>query len=96
MDIAAASTEYVHVPVTATGGGTINTTVPPRFAFLPGGSDPATTDWYTGQWADGAARILVGPNGGTLSLPTGHYWLWVTWAAGLESPVYRAGRVRVY
>ncbi|TVL89756.1 hypothetical protein [Streptomyces sp. SAJ15] len=97
MDLATTSTEYVHVSVTATSGGDpVNLTTPPRLAFLTSRSNPADGDWRTGEWSSGAARLLVGPDGGAIELAPGTYWTWATWEAGAETPVYRAGRIRVY
>lgn len=96
MDIAATSTEYIHIPVTATADGDpINLADPPRIAFLPGNGNPEADDWHDGEWADGNARILIGPEGGAIELDPGSYWPWVTWTAGDETPVYRTTRIRV-
>lgn len=99
MDIAETSTEYVHVPVKATIAGTsITPGAPPKLAFLDrqNTSNPDSGDWITGEWSGGNARLLVGPNGGTTTLAIGTYRLWITFAAGLETPVYRVGTVTVY
>lgn len=99
VEIAASSTEYVRVTaVSAAGGSTISPAAPPQFAFQPtsAAGNPAAEDWWTGEWASPHARILVGPNGGTLTLEPGEYRVWLTWAAGSETPVYRAGTLTVY
>ena len=99
MDLAVTSTEYVHVDVEATIGGTaITVASPPKLAFLPTSSteNPAAEDWITGEWSGSRARILVGPNGGTVTLDPGAYRLWISFAAGLETPVRRAGIVTIY
>ncbi|MFJ3289978.1 hypothetical protein ACIPMW_32420 [Streptomyces sp. NPDC086669] len=99
MEIAATSTEYVRVTaVSKAAGSTINPAAPPKFAFLPASAtdNPATEDWVTGEWTTPWARILVGPNGGTVTLDPGTYRVWLTWAAGTETPVYRAGTLTVY
>lgn len=98
MDIAASSTEYLHVTVTATtpDGAPATLTTPPRIAVLAHNGSPEEDDWHTGAWSDGAARLLVGPEGGALELSPGPYWVWAAWVAGLEAPVYRSGRIRVY
>ncbi len=31
-----------------------------------------------------------------MTLTPGDYRVWLTWAAGLEAPVYRAGTITVY
>ena len=99
MEIAATSTEYVRVTaVSKAAGSTINPAAPPKFAFLPASStdNPVTEDWLTGEWAAPHARILVGPSGGAVTLAPGDYRVWLTWAAGLEAPVYRTGTLTVY
>ncbi len=99
MEIAATSTEYVRVTaVTKAAGSTITPAVPPEFAFLPASSsdNPAAEDWITGEWNTPWARIMVGPSGGAVTLAAGEYSVWLTWAAGTETPVYRAGTLTVY
>jgi hypothetical protein len=99
VEIAATSTEYVRVTAQATIGGTVITAAaPPKFAFLPASStdNPVSGDWKTGEWNAPHARILIGPTGGTLTLAPGEYSVWLTWAAGAEVPVYRAGTLTVY
>jgi hypothetical protein len=96
VDLAATSTEYVKVPVAATvDGDPVTLTTPPRMAFLTGTGNPASADWKAAAWHSGAARILVGPDGGALTLTPGTYWVWATWDAGTEAPVYRSGRLHV-
>jgi hypothetical protein len=99
VEIAASSTEYVHVNVQAAiGGAAITLAAPPKLAILPVGSatNPAAEDWITGEWSESWARILVGPNGGAVTLSPGRYTVWVSFAAGTETPVYRAGKITVY
>lgn len=99
MDLAATSTEYVHVDVTVTVDGTpITLANPPELAFLASSdtNNPSAEDWLTGEWSGSRARILVGPNGGTVTLDPGTYRMWISFAAGLETPVRRAGLVTVY
>lgn len=99
MRISAESTEYVRVTaVSRVGGVVINVASPPKFAFLPASSavDPEVGDWLTGEWASPAARILVGPNGGSVALTAGEYAVWLSWAAGTENPVFRSGTITVY
>ncbi|MEV6547985.1 hypothetical protein AB0M57_04655 [Streptomyces sp. NPDC051597] len=66
-------------------------------AFLHGDSrtNPVAEDWHPAEWHSGSARILVGPDGGELTLTPGTYWVWTTWEVGAENPVYRSGRLRV-
>nr|WTC12549.1 hypothetical protein OHA15_33925 [Streptomyces anthocyanicus] len=99
MEVAASSTEYVRVTaVSAVGGSTISPAAPPQFAFQTTSAtgNPAVGEWLTGEWASPHARILIGPNGGTVTLDPGEYRVWLTWAAGAETPVYRAGTITVY
>lgn len=99
MEIAATSTEFVHVNVQITIQGVpVNAALAPSLAFLPASStdNPQPTDWLAGEWNGTQARILVGPSGGALTLDPGKYKLWIKFAAGLESPVYRAGPITVY
>lgn len=98
MDLAATSTEYLHVGVTATiSGSPVAVPVPPKFAFLDTQnlSNP-DTEWITGEWAGTVARILLGPNGGALTLEPGAYKVWISFAAGAETPVRRIGTLNVY
>lgn len=97
MDLAAISTEFVKVTVVAKSGGTsIQLAVPPAFAFLLADTSPVAEDWLTGEWLAPHGRILVGPNGGTITLEPGEYKLWIKFAGGSETPVYRCGTVTVY
>lgn len=99
MEIAGSSTEYLHVNVVASIGGTpVTLAAPPKLAFLPvsSASNPVTEDWLTGEWNGSWARLLLGPNGGAVTLDPGKYSVWISFAAGLETPVYRAGELTVY
>lgn len=99
MEIAASSTEYIRVTATSrAAGSTVNAAAPPKFAFLPASvtGNPEAADWMTGEWASPHARILIGPSGGATTLETGEYLVWLSWAAGTEAPVYRAGTLTVY
>lgn len=97
MEIAATSTEFVHVTAVAkVAGASVPSPTPPQFAFLATAANPAPGDWLTGEWATPRARILIGPAGGAVTLAAGEYSVWITFAAGTEHPVYRAGTVTVY
>lgn len=97
MDLAAISTEFVKVTVVARAGGTsIQLAVPPQFAFLLADTSPVAEDWLTGEWLAPHGRILIGPNGGVTTLVEGEYTLWIKFAGGSETPVYRAGSLKVY
>lgn len=97
MDLAATSTEFVHADVAATADGDpVTLSDPPMVAFISGSANPTPADWHAAEWDGGTARIMVGPEGGELTLATGSYWMWIKWTAGQETPVHRAGRVRIY
>jgi hypothetical protein len=97
VDIAATSTEYVRISASSRlSGSLINVAVAPKFAFMATSGNPGVSDWFNGEWATSWARILVGPAGGTTALAAGEYSVWITWAAGTETPVYRAGALTVY
>lgn len=79
MLIPATSTAYIHVPVSGPDGVDVTDT-PPRIAILASSlrTNPADEDWHDGEWVDGDARLLVGPDGGALTLPRGDYRVWVS------------------
>jgi hypothetical protein len=92
--IPASSTEFVHVPVTQPAGVDITGT-PPKLAILPVSNrdNPAAGDWKTGSWASGPeAVLLVGPDGGTLTLTRGDYRVYVSFdPSGSENIVRLSG-----
>jgi hypothetical protein len=92
--IPASSTEYVHVPVTPQAGVDVTGT-PPKLAILPVSNrdNPAAGDWKTGTWASGPdAVLLVGPDGGALTLAKGDYRVYVSFdPPGSENIVRLAG-----
>ncbi|MGQ5576313.1 hypothetical protein [Streptomyces sp. ECR3.8] len=93
--IPASSTEYLHVPVTAPDGIDISAS-PVRIAVVAHGDNPASSEWHTAEWADGAARILIGPDSGTLTLTRGNYRVWVNVdPPGAENIVRLAGSVGI-
>lgn len=98
MVIPASSTEYLHVPVTAPAGVDI-TGSPPRLAILPAANrdNPAPGDWITGAWTDGlTARLLIGPDGGSVALTPGSYRVYVAVdPPGAEHIVRMAGYISV-
>ncbi|MFJ9012331.1 hypothetical protein [Streptomyces canus] len=80
MVIPATSTEFVHVTVTAPAGVDLTGTTP-KLAILPvtNRANPQAGDWKSGEWASATeARILVGPDGGTLTLTRGDYRVYVS------------------
>ncbi|MFJ5973528.1 hypothetical protein [Streptomyces sp. NPDC093060] len=98
MLIPASSTEYVHVPVTVPQGVDV-TGSPPKLAILPVHvrTNPALGDWKTGTWASGPeAQLLIGPDGGALTLTSGDYRVWVSFdPPGSENIVRLAGYLGV-
>jgi len=97
VELAETSTEFVHANVTATAqGDPVTLSDPPEVAFVTGSGNPGPADWHAAEWDDSAARIMVGPEGGELTLTPGSYWMWIKWTAGTETPVHRAGRIRIY
>lgn len=98
MDLTATSTDYMHVTVTPPAGVDITST-PPRIAILPTStrSNPAPADWKTGEWVNGTtARLLVGPDGGALTLPVGDYRVYINFdPPGAENIVELSGYASV-
>ncbi|MFF4489432.1 hypothetical protein ACFY0F_23535 [Streptomyces sp. NPDC001544] len=98
MVIPATSTEYLHVPVTAPAGVDI-TGSPPKLAILPVHvrTNPGTSDWKTGEWTSGPeARLLIGPDGGAITLAPGDYRVWLSFdPPGSEDIVRMAGYLSV-
>lgn len=94
MLIPATSTEYLHVPVTAPSGTDL-TGMPVRIAVVAHRADPADSEWHAADWADGAARLLVGPGSDTV-LVAGDYRVWINIdPPGAESVVRKAGVLSV-
>ncbi|MFE4697273.1 hypothetical protein ACFRIC_09285 [Streptomyces sp. NPDC056738] len=80
MLIPSASTEFLHIPVSGPAGVDLTGTAP-KIAILAGSTrtNPAAGDWKTGDWTDdGEARLLIGPDGGVVTLDPGDYRVWVT------------------
>lgn len=78
----------------AMSGDPIDLTEPPRLAFLLTSDNPGDADWHDAVWDDGYGRLMLGPD--DVALTVGTYWVWITFAAGAEQPVERAGRLRVF
>ena len=94
--IAAGSTMYVKVPISATSAGNPITLTADAvaIAFTTPGGTPAT--WFTGTWeGTGTARVLVGP-GGALTLTPGTYWVWVKVTDNPEIPAEQVGILIIY
>jgi hypothetical protein len=97
MLIPATSTEFLHVPVVAPEGVDI-TGSPPKLAILPvhNRNNPETGDWHTGDWDGTEARILVGPDGGAITLTAGDHRVYVSVdPPGSENIVRMAGYLSV-
>jgi hypothetical protein len=102
-EIAASSVEYVRVPVAATvAGAPVNpTSGTVQMAFIAGAAAPGGSDWKTASWETDAttnpdtyyARCLVGS---AITLTAGTtYAVWVKITDSPETPVKRAGLLRV-
>lgn len=103
VEIAATSTEFLSVNVTATiGGATFNPTSDVvQFAFVAGPTEPTNAGpWYTGSWVSTnqpyTAQILIGPANGGLVLPAGQYMIWVKVVATPQVPVFQAGTLIIF
>jgi hypothetical protein len=99
--IAAISTQYIPVDITASAGGMgFNpTSFPVQFAFISGTREPQPSDWVSGSWAGinspYVAQALVGPQGGT-NLSAGSYQIWVQIQANPQVPVIQVGTLVIY
>lgn len=100
--IAAVSTVYLPVNVTALlGGSPFNpTSSVVQFAFIAGPNEPQTSDWHNGAWASTnapyVAQILIGPANGGLVLPLGSYIIWVKVISNPQVPVFSVGTLEIY
>lgn len=95
VELAATTTEYVHIDVTPPSGVSL-AAAPVKIAIVAHGGNPAPGDWHTATWDNNTARLKVGPEGGALTLAVGGYWVWISFTVGGETPVRRSGRIRVY
>jgi hypothetical protein len=97
IEIAETSQEYIRVAASATAGidgSPIDVATAPKLAFLIGSDNPDDDEWHTAEWDDGFARIMLGPD--EVPLAVGTYWVWISFTAGAERPVERAGQLRVF
>lgn len=98
MQLPATTTEFIHVPVTPPAGVDITGT-PPKLAILPVSNrdNPATGDWHTGDWTNGTeARLLIGPDGGALTLTPGDHRVYVSFdPPGSENIVRLSGYLSI-
>jgi hypothetical protein len=93
--IPASSTEYLHVPVTAPAAVDV-TVFPVRIAVVAHGDNPTGTEWHDAEWADGKARLLIGPDSGALTLTAGTYRVWIAVdPPGVENLVRLAGTLTI-
>ncbi|MFZ3592313.1 hypothetical protein [Streptomyces sp. BH104] len=92
MLIPATSTEYLHVPASAPGVDV--TTFPVKIAVVAHGDNPAAGEWHEAEWADGKARILIGPDS-TITLTPGTYRVWIAVdPPGVENIVRLSGTLK--
>lgn len=95
MLIPASSTEYLHIPVTGPTSVDLDGS-PVRIAAVAHGDNPAATEWQTAEWAGSEARLLIGPDGGVLTLTRGTYRVWVAVdPPGAENLVRLAGTLTI-
>jgi len=89
--IPASSTEYLHVPVTGPAGVDLTGT-PVKIAAVAHSDNPSDAEWKTAEWVDGEARLLIGPDGGALTLTRGNYRVWIAVdPPGAENIIRRSG-----
>lgn len=93
--IPASSTEYLHIPVTASPAGTSLAGVPVKIAAVAHRSNPADGEWHIASWDGPVARILIGPDT-SLELAAGDYRVWIHIdPPGAEAVVRRSGILTV-
>lgn len=85
--MASTTREYIHIPVS----GSPDLDTPPELAFATTPDEPADDAWHEAEWAEGSARLLIGPTGGAVQLANGQYRIWLRFTAGAERPVRNAG-----
>jgi hypothetical protein len=82
------STELLPLPIYT---DTDPTSSPVRIAILPPGQRPTAGDWHTATWTtiDGTphAQIMVGPDGGAITLNAGTWQPWIDITATPEHPL---------
>jgi hypothetical protein len=104
LALSTASLEYVRVPVASErSGASYNPTSDVvQMAFLTSAGPPVSGDWKTASWDTDAttypptyyAQCLVGP-AGTVTLAAGVWSVWVKVTDSPETPVKRAGQIKV-
>ena len=88
LSIPSISTEYLKVPVVGA-----DPLLPVEMAVVPTGVEPVEIDWLDAEWDADDARLLIGPNGGAVTLANGEYGVWVRITAPPEKPVLFAGHL---
>lgn len=97
------STEYVQIPI---GAASDPIGYPVRIALLPvdglslaSEPRPEAGDWHTATWTTIAGvphvEILVGPDGGDVTLTAGLWRPWIDIDAGTEHPIIPAPCMRI-
>lgn len=102
--LSALSTAYQAVTVEETVSGlpTDPTGNAVAFAFVLGRTDPTDDDWHDGVWDTEAvngqyfANILVGPDGGAVTLTPGNWTMWVKVTDDPQTFIGQSGTVNVY
>ncbi|MFD9564357.1 hypothetical protein [Streptomyces sp. NPDC059994] len=95
MLIPSSSTEYLHIPVTAPAGTDL-TAAPVKIAVVAHADNPSGAEWKTAEWVDGAARLLIGPDGGALTLTRGSYRVWIAIdSPGPENVIRQSGMLSI-
>ncbi len=97
----ASSLQYINAVVTALDRNPTTDVV--QMAFTTQGGRPQSSDWKAASWDTAAsvginnylARCLVGP-GGTVTLTTGQYAIWVKVTDNPEVPELPAGQLAIY
>lgn len=95
MLIPASSTEYLRIPVTPPAGVDLTGT-PVEIAVVAHRDNPSGTEWKAAEWAEGKARLLIGPDGGALTLTRGDYRVWIAFdPPGAESIIRMSGHLGI-
>jgi len=105
--ISAASKQYILVAIEGRDdNGVLDpTSLPVEMAFLPQDTTPdEDTTWHTGSWVTVIqsnlpniykGRVLIGPDGGVVTLTPGSWDVWVKVTHAVEEPVVKADTILV-
>lgn len=105
--IAADSKQYIIVPIEGQddNGSLDPTSYPVEFAFLGQDATPdGDTTWYAGTWFTESqtylpdiykAKVLIGPDGGVVTLAAGSWSVWVRVTHPVEVPVEKADTILI-